>query len=103
MHASRIALIAAFVLPLTACGGGNLKSVRDYNAPPAPPVKHPLYDPYAAHGEANATWTPPVWDRDGTIVKPADPGVTWGRPAYESAPWATGAGGGRAFAPPGTF
>lgn len=103
MHPSRLVLIAALAAPLAACGGGNLKSAGDYRAPPAPPVKHPYYDPYAAYGEANATWTPPVWNRDGTVVKPFDPGMEAGRPPYESAPWATGAGGRNASAPPGTF
>lgn len=90
-------------LVLTACGSGNLKSARDYNGPSAPSVTHPYYNPYAAYGEANATWTPPVWNRNGTVVKPADPNVELGRPPYESAPWTTGALGGRASAPPGTF
>lgn len=98
-----LVLIAFVAAPLAACGGGNLKSARDYSAPAAPPVKHPYYDPYAPYGEANARWTPPVWNRDGTVVKPYDPGVERGRPAYENAPWATGAGGNNASAPPGTF
>ena len=88
---------------LSACSSGNIKSVRDYNAPAALPVRHPYFNPYAPYGEANATWTPPVWNRNGTIVKPADPGVEIGRPPYESAPWATGASGNGAVAPPGTF
>ena len=90
-------------ISVTACSGGNLKSARDYNAPPAPLVRHPYYNPYAPYGQANATWTPDVWNRDGTIVKPWDPSVEKGRQPYESAPWATGAGGGAAAAPPGTF
>lgn len=103
MRPSSIVLLGAFAASLTACGSGNLKSVRDYSAPSAPPIKHPYYNPYAAYGEANATWTPPVWNRDGTIVRPADPGVEAGRPPYESAPWATGALSRRVSAPPGTF
>ena len=96
-------LSIAFVAFLSACSSGNIKSVRDYNAPAAPPVRHPYYNPYTPYGETNATWTPPVWNRNGTIMKPADPGVELGRPPYESAPWATGALGNGAFAPPGTF
>ena len=103
MHPLRFVPIASLAASLAACGGGNIESARDYGAPAAPSVKHPYYDPYAPYGRANATWTPPVWNRDGTIVKPGDPGVERGRPAYESAPWATGAAGGSASAPPGTF
>ena len=103
MHLSCNVLAMVFAVFLSACSGGNIKSARDYNAPAAPPVRHPYYNPYAPYGEANATWTPPVWDRNGTIVKPADPSVEEGRPPYESAPWATGASGGGTFAPPGTF
>lgn len=96
-------LIAFLVVPLSACSSGNIKSALDYNAPAAPLMLHPYYNPYAPYGEANATWTAPVWERNGTIVKPADPGVEAGRPPYESAPWATGASGGGALTPPGTF
>ena len=91
------------VLSLLACSGGNLKSARDYDAPAAPPMRHPTYNPSAAYGEANAIWRPPVFDRNGTVVKPADPASDYRRPDYEHAPWATGAAGGSAFAPPGTF
>jgi len=91
-------------LALTACSGGpNVKSASDYNPPPAPPVRNPLYNPYAAYGEANATWTPPVFNRDGTIMKPAEPASQSDRPEYEYAPWANGASGGSRYAPPGTF
>jgi hypothetical protein len=89
---------------LAACSGGpNVKSAKDYDAPPAPPVRNPLYNPYAAYGEANATWTPPVFNRDGTIMKPAEPASQSDRPQYEFAPWASGASGGSRPAPPGTF
>src|ERR1700733_14966992 len=71
-------------LGLAACSGGpNVKSAKDSNAPPAPPVRHPLYNPYAAYGEANATWTPPVFNRDGTITKPTEPASQSDRPGYE--------------------
>ena len=92
------------LLGLAACvTPPNVKSASDYDAPKAPPVRHPLYDPYAAYGQANATWRPPVIDRNGTIVKPYDPSVEQGRPDYEHAEWATGAAGGSTRAPPGTF
>jgi hypothetical protein len=100
----RILLCLLLPLGLVACSGGpNIKSAKDYSAPPAPPVRNPLYNPYAAYGEANATWTPPVFNRDGTITKPAEPASQSDRPEYEFAPWATGASGGSRFAPPGTF
>ena len=100
----RILLCLLIPLGLVACSGGpNIKSAKDYSAPPAPPVRNPLYNPYAAYGEANATWTPPVFNRDGTITKPAEPASQSDRPEYEFAPWATGASGGNRFAPPGTF
>ena len=96
---------AIFLLSLfaTACSSGNLRSARDFSAPVAPLVQHPYYNPYAPYGQANATWTPTVWDREGSIVKPFDPSVERGRPPYEAAFWATGASGGTAAAPPGTF
>jgi hypothetical protein len=99
---------ALFFLPLltlslAACESGNITRVSDYHPPPAPPMQNPVYDPYAPYGEANATWTPPVYDRDGTIVKPNEPSTQDGRPSYETAPWATGASGGSQYTPPGTF
>ena len=92
------------ILSMAACSTPpNLKSARDYDAPAAPPVRHPHYDPYAAYGQANATWRPPVINRSGTIVKPFDPQIAQGRPDYEHSEWATGAVGGNTQAPPGTF
>ena len=96
-------LILVLAASLAACSGGNVKSAKDYSAPTAPPVWNPLYNPYAAYGEADATWRPLVWNRDGTIVKPAEPSSQSDRPQYEFAPWATGAPGGSKYAPPGTF
>jgi len=96
-------LILVLAASLAACSGGNVKSAKDYSAPTAPPVRNPLYNPYAAYGEADATWRPLVWNRDGTIVKPAEPSSQSDRPQYEFAPWATGAAGGSKYAPPGTF
>lgn len=88
----------------TACAAPpNVRSANDYDAPAAPPVKHPFYDPFTPYGQANATWRPPVVDRNGTIVAPFDPSIVQQRQDYEHADWATGAAGGRVAAPPGTF
>jgi hypothetical protein len=96
-------LLIALAVSLAACGGGNVRSARHDTAPAPPPVRNPSYTPYAAYGEANATWTPPVFNRDGTIVRPAEPASQSDRPPYEFAPWAFSAAGGSRFAPPGTF
>ena len=105
MLPSRSALLAALAaLSLAACSSGNIRTAGSYSAPAAPQVQNPSYDPYAAPGTVNATWAPPVLNRNGTIVKPNDPrGAMAGRPDYEHAPWATGAAGGATYAPPGTF
>jgi hypothetical protein len=66
-------------------------------------TRQPVYNPYAPYGEANATWTPPTFNSDGTIVKPTEPSTQDDRPSYETAPWANGASGGSQLAPPGTF
>jgi len=99
----RFLILALILLGLAACSSGNVQPVSEYSAPAAPPVRNPIYNPYAAYGEANATWQPPVFNRDGTIVKPAEPSTQADRPPYEFAPWATGAAGGSQNAPPGTF
>lgn len=97
-------LIPVIVLAaLAACSSPNVRSASSYDAPKAPPVRQPVYNPYAPYGEANATWTPPTFNRDGTIVKPAEPSTQDDRPSYETAPWANGASGGSQLAPPGTF
>ena len=99
-----LALLILLPIGLGACTSGpNVKSAKDYSAPAAPPVRNSLYNPYAAYGEANATWTPPVFNRDGTIMKPTEPASQSDRPGYEFAPWASGASGGSQNAPPGTF
>jgi hypothetical protein len=93
--------IVALLLALAGCSGGNVHTAADYHAPSPPPVRQPLYDPYAAYGSAPAVWQPPVADRRGTIARPSDPSVDRDRPWYESAPWAADispVGG-----PPGTF
>jgi hypothetical protein len=97
-----VALISA-AITLSACGGGNLKTAADYSTPAAPPVRNPIYNPYATYGTASASWMPPVINRHGTVVRPTDPAVLVGRPDYEHAEWATGAAGGDRLAPPGTF
>jgi hypothetical protein len=102
MHHARL-LAPLLITVLAACNSGNVKSAKDYSAPAAPQVRNPFYDPSAGYGEENATWQPPVWNRDGTIVKPAEPASQSNRPRYELAPWATGAAGGSQYAPPGTF
>jgi hypothetical protein len=93
----------AGLLALSACDHGNVKPVASYSAPPATPVRNPIFSPYAPYGSANATWEPPTFNQAGTIVKPAEPSTQAGRPPYELAPWATGAWGGSQNAPPGTF
>ena len=52
----RLLLLPLLAAYLAACSSGNVKSVKDYSAPAAPPVRDPLYNPYAAYGEANAIW-----------------------------------------------
>ncbi len=101
MRALPLLLLALAVL--AACDNGNIKPATSYNAPTAPLVRNSAYNPYAAYGEANATWQPPTYNRDGNIVKPAEPASQSDRSSYEFAPWATGASGGSSNAPPGTF
>ena len=97
----RLFLIISLASPLAACGHGNIRPVSSYDAPRPPPVRDPVYDPNTAYGAANATWLAPVYNRDGTIVKPTEPSSQAGRPDYEGAAWATGASGGGAYG--GTF
>lgn len=85
---------------LAGCDNGNLKAASAGSAPPAPPVRAPVFDPYAAPGQVPATWTPPVFDREGTVIRPRDPSVEWDFEDYQHAPWLTGRS--RA-APAGTF
>ncbi|GBR07484.1 hypothetical protein [Acetobacter oeni] len=93
----------AFSLGLSACSAGNVSSAAHVHGPKAPRTKQARYDPNAAYGSARAVWTPPTYNRAGTIVRPDDPRTTQGREDYEHASWATGAQGGDANAPPGTF
>ena len=94
-------VLASLSVPLAACDHGNIRPVSSYHAPKPPPVRNPSYDPNASYGEANATWLAPVYNRDGTVVKPSEPASQADRPNYEDAPWATGASGGGPNA--GTF
>jgi hypothetical protein len=103
MRSTRLAIIGAILFALAGCDNGNLKSAADYNPPPPPPVLHPDYNPYAAYGDAEAIWQPPVADRGGTIAKPEEPATDFDRPDYEGAPWATGAKPSPFGGPPGTF
>lgn len=104
MKAFSMASLALAAIGLAGCGsGGNIQSSKDYNVPHPPIVGYPAYNPYAAYGEARATWRPPVFDRDGTIQKPVEPSSQGNRPDYENAPWATGAGRSPFSGPAGTF
>ena len=103
MKSTFLVTVASSLLSLASCSSGNLKSANDYNAPPPPPIQHPSYNPYASYGEAQATWRPPVVDRDGTIQKPAEPASQWDRPNYEGSGWASRAARSVFSGPPGTF
>lgn len=92
----------AFLFALTGCSSGNLKSANNYDVPP-PPIRRSTYNPNAGYGEANATWRPPVMDRDGTIQKPTETSSQWERPNYEGSEWATGAARSVFRGAPGTF
>ena len=96
-------LLPLLTLSLAACESGNIKKVSGYHPPGPPPMQNPVFDPYPGYGASNAIWTPLVYDRDGTVVKPIEASTQADRPSYETAPWATGAGGGSQYAPPGTF
>ena len=91
MRPALLLLVAS--ISLAGCDHGNIKPVSSYDAPKAPPVRNSIYDPYQPYGQANATWRPPVFNRDRTIVKPSEPSSQDARPDYENAPWATGGGG----------
>src|SRR5208282_6886995 len=90
-------------LALGGCAQGNLRGSASYAVLAPPPVHQPWYDPYAAYGSSNAIWRPPVYDVQRNIVKPIEPASQASRPDYESAEWATGAGGGSQLRSPGTF
>ena len=89
------------LLGLAGCDSGNLKTASTTGSPPlAPPMHAPYYDPFAAPGQVPATWTPPVYDRESTIVRPQDPSVEWDFEDYQHAPWLAGKS---RSAPAGTF
>ena len=100
---STFLILPVAALALSGCASPNLRKPDSYNAPAAPPIQQFFYDPFSAYGSANAIWTPPVYDRNGTIVKPVEPASQGTRPDYEHSTWATGAAGGDARRPPGTF
>lgn len=92
------------MIGLSGCSnGGNIKTAADYHAPKPPAVSHPIYQPYASYGQVSAIWSPPVADRNGTVVRPADAAVSWDRPDYEGSSWAKGAAPSRYGGPAGTF
>ena len=103
MRTGLLPAIAASLCALIGCSGGNLKSAKDYDVPPPPPIRHSIYNPNAGYGEANAIWRPPVVDRDGTIQKPTETSSQWDRPNYEGSEWATGAARSVFRGAPGTF
>ncbi len=78
------------LLALAGCDNGNLKAASTGSAPPAPPVRAPSFDPFAAPGQVPATWTPPVFDREGTVTRTRDLSVEWDFEDYQHAPWLTG-------------
>lgn len=93
----------ALMLGLTACDGGNVESASRAHGPKPPKLHNLYYEPNGAYGSARAIWAPPVYNRQGTIVKPTDTRNDTGREDYEHSPWATGASGGDQNAPPGTW
>ena len=94
-------LLSLSLLALAGCSGGNLsaESLR-LSGPAALPVLNPLFDPHAPPGSVPAAWIAPVFDHNGTIVRPNDPMAQGLAPAYERAPWIAG---GRAGQPAGTY
>ena len=100
---NRLIPIALLLPALAGCAQGNLRAPSSYAALAPPRVRNPWYDPYAPYGSSNAIWRTPAYDVQRTIVKPAEPASQASRPDYEGAEWATGAGGGSALKPPGTF
>jgi len=67
---------------------------QDRQRPPAalpmhPRCRRPSSIPMPS-GQVPATWVPPVYDREGTIVRPRDPSVEWDFEDYQHAPWLAG-------------
>lgn len=90
--------LLAFMLALSGCAHGNLRSANDRPLKP-PPVRQAQYNPYASYDSSPAHWSPSVASREGTIVRPTDPADQGNRPDYEHAKWAVSQVAGRA----GTF
>ncbi|MBS1075803.1 hypothetical protein JK176_13025 [Gluconobacter sp. Dm-73] len=91
--------IACFAL--AACSGN--VSAGHGHGPKPPPLKHARYEPDAAYGSSRTVWAPPVYDRQGHIVKIEDPRNSGGREDYEHAGWAVGGPNNNSTHPPGTF
>src|SRR4051794_20844334 len=49
--------------------GGEQRGV----AASGPPARDPIYNPYPPYGGATPPWSPPPYNRDGTVEKPAEP------------------------------
>ncbi|GLQ63989.1 hypothetical protein [Gluconobacter cerinus] len=94
-------LAAITLLALAACSGN--VSADHGHGPKPPPFKHARYEPGAAYGSARAVWAPPVYDRQGHIVKVEDPRNSGGREDYEHAAWAVGDPNNNSTPSPGTF
>jgi TM2 domain-containing membrane protein YozV len=69
MQAFHLVLIASLAAPLAACGSGNLKSARDYNAPAAPPVMAATA-PVAAAAVTTFPNGKPMFDASGQPASP---------------------------------
>lgn len=105
MHKTLLNIAGGVLLcaSLAACGSSGNLGHRDtaYHGSPAAPVTHPRFDPFASPGDAPVVWMAPTFDRQGTIVAPTDPSVSWRWEDYSSAEWFRGGAGPRN--PPGTF
>ena len=97
--------LALGALALTGCAQGNLRTPGSYAALAPPPVRNPGgTTPAAAYGSSDATWRPPVYDLQRTIVKPVAPASQASLPRRTRARnGRRGAGGGSTPRPPGTF
>lgn len=73
----------ALMLALSACDGGNVESASHAHGPKPPRLHNLYYEPNGAYGSVRAIWAPPVYNREGTIVKPTDSRNDTGREDYE--------------------
>jgi hypothetical protein len=80
-----------------------VKSARDYSPLAAPPVRNPVYNLYEAYGEANATWQPPIWNRDGTICETRRARLPGRSSSLRVRPLGHRGRRRQPYAPPGTF